>query len=141
MAKPSARVVLNRKMLRTVQIAIADGLFEVARTMIEETHAPDAPVYGEGLPRQGGALAYVGDKKVAGWGLDGRQPKKPRAYKVRGQGAITAIAGWGFPARFNEQGTINQPARPFFEPTVNRVSGHVADIMRPIVADELRKAR
>ncbi len=34
---------------------------------------------------------------------------------------ITLLAGFPFPARFNEMGTIHQPARPFFTPTLVEV--------------------
>lgn len=138
---PSTRVVLNRKAVRAVQVAIADGLFEVARTIIEVADPPDATPFGAGLVTQGGALAYVGDKKVGGWSQRGTQPKKPRAYKVRGQGAITAIAGFGFPGRFQEMGTVHHAAQPFLTPAANRTVDHAAEIMAPIVSAELRKAR
>lgn len=141
MARPSTRVVLNRNAVRTVQLAIADGLFEVGRTIIEVADPPDAQPFGQGLVTQGGALAYVGDRKVAGWSQRGTQPKKPRAVKVRGRGEIMAVAGFGFPGRFQEMGTVNHGAQPFLTPAMNRTVGHAADIMRPIVAAELRKAR
>jgi HK97 gp10 family phage protein len=136
---PSARVVLNRSKFPAVFVAVADGLFEVAKTIIEEADPPDATPFGEGLVTRGGALAYVGDKKVAGWGTDGKQPKKPRAFKVRGSGRIMAIAGFGFPARFQEFGTIKQPARPFLTPAMNRVIPRITEIMKPVVEAELRK--
>jgi len=137
---PSARVVLNRAAMRAVQVAIADGLFEVARTIVDVADPPDATPFGVGLVTQGGVLAYIGDKKVGGWSQRGTQPKKPRAVKVRGRGEIMAVAGFGFPGRFQETGTVHHAAQPFLTPAANRTVDHAAEIMAPIVAAELRKA-
>lgn len=115
--KPSAKVVLARGALSEVVLAIADGMAEAGRTIIETAHAPDSPLLpyptGEGLPKQGGVLTFVDGKKVSGWSQRGVQPKKPRAAQP-GKGATT-IVGWGFPARFVDRGTIRTPAQPFAE--------------------------
>lgn len=140
MSKPSARLVLNRAALDTVRLAVADGVLEVARTMVEDANPPDATPFGVGLVQSGGWAVYAGSKKVAGGSLDGSQPKKPRALKTPAD-AITGIAGFGFPARFEEIGTVNQPARPFFMPAVVRVKGVAADIMREIVGPALGAKR
>lgn len=136
--RPSARVVLNRAALSELHLALADGIEEVARTIIETAKPPDATPFGEGLVTEGGWLVYDGSKKVAGGSLGGNQPKKPRAFRVRGTVGITGIAGFGFPARFQETGTEHQPARPFFMPAIVRVKGVAADIMREIVAPKLK---
>jgi HK97 gp10 family phage protein len=138
---PSARVVLNRSKFPPIYVAVADGMFEVAKKMIEEANPPDATPFGEGLVTRGGALAYVGDKKVAGWSTRGQQPKKPRAFRVRGSGRIMAMAGFGFPARFQEFGTIKQSPRPFFTPAINRVIPRITRIMAPIVRAHLERMR
>jgi hypothetical protein len=135
--KPSARVVLNRSALDEVHLALADGVTEIARTIVETARPPDATPFGEGLVTQGGWLVYNGSKKVAGGSLSGNQPKKPRAFRVRGTEGIAGIAGFGFPARFQETGTVDQPARPFLMPAVVKVKGVAADIMREIVGPKL----
>lgn len=137
--KPSARVVLNRSRLNELQLAVAEGLEEVAKTIVETADPPDATPFGEGLVTRGGWLVYAGDKKVGGGSLDGTQPKKPRAFRVKGTNAITAIAGFGFPARFQEFGTVKQAAQPFFTPAVDRVAPHAAEIMASIVGPKLGK--
>ena len=128
--KVSSRVVLNRSKLDAVVLAVADGFGAVAQKVIETANPPDAASYGEGLVQRGGVLVYVGDKKVSGWGLDGRQPKKPRAFRVRGTGRqVAAVGGFGFPAAFLEFGTIRQPARPFLTPALNRTLPEVEAII------------
>ena len=138
-----SRVVLNRSRLDAVTLAIADGMFAVMKEIVDQTTTPDSPrkpwPLGEGLPKQGGALVYVNGKKVAGYGLDGKQPKVPRAAHISRTVGAVAIAGWGFPARFNEMGTVRQPARPFFTPTVDRVLPRLATIMAPITSARLNR--
>jgi hypothetical protein len=139
--RPSARVVLNRAALDELHLALAEGVEEIARTVVETAEPPDATPFGEGLVTQGGWLVYDGAKKVAGGSLEGIQPKKPRAFRVRGTEGITGIAGFGFPGRFHETVTSDQPARPFFMPAVVRVKGVAAEIMREIVGPRLARRR
>lgn len=126
--KPTARVVLNRRSVNNVRLAVADGVNAVAKTIIVEGNPPDATPWGAGLVMRGGWLTYVDDKKVAGGGTDGRQPKKPRAFRVRGRDLIQAIAGWGFPARFQQFGTTKQAANPFFTRDRDRIAPRALSI-------------
>lgn len=138
--KPSTRVVLNRSALDRVDLAVADGLLEVGRTIVEVAHPPDSPLepypIGQGLVLQGGVLVYADGKKVAGWSQRGLQPKKPRAA-VTPRGVITAIAGFGFPGRLVEGGTLDQPARPFLSPALDQTTPHIPGIMADVVGPEL----
>lgn len=127
--KRHARVRLNRKAIDGVRLALADGAHEIAKTIVREARPPDATPFGEGLVTRGGTLAYVGSKKIDGWSLDGSQPKKPRALRVRGSDAIVAVAGFGFPARFQEFGTVHHGAQPFFMPAINAVAPRAGSIM------------
>lgn len=138
--RPSSRVVLNRAALDEVQLAVAEGVEEIARTVVETAEPPDATPFGVGLATRGGWAVYAGKKKVAGGSLDGTQPKKPRAFKPSPTG-VTGIAGFGFPGRFQETGTVHQPARPWFMPAVVRVKAIAAEIMREIVGPRLRARR
>lgn len=124
----NARVKLNRKAIDGVRLAIADGAHEIARTIVMEADPPDATPYGAGLVTNGGTLVYVDGRKVDGWALDGTQPRKPRGARTP-KGAIVAVAGFGFPARFQELGTVRQPARPFLAPARDRVAARAASIM------------
>ena len=137
--KPSARVVLNRSALTEVGLALVAGVEEIARTIVETAEPPDATPFGEGLVTQGGWLVYDGSKKVAGGSLSGLQPKKPRSFRVKGTVGITAIAGFGFPARFQETGTSDQPAKPFLTPAAVRVKEVAPAIMRDTVGPRLRR--
>lgn len=131
---PSARVVLNRKAIDQVRLAIADGTSAIGKAIVTTANPPDATPFGEGLVTHGGFVTYVGAKKTAGWSMDGRQPKKPRAIRVRGTDTILTAAGFGFPARFQEFGTARQPARPFLTPARNAVEPRAAGIMRQAAA-------
>lgn len=124
----TARVVLNRRAIDGVRLALADGVFAVAKAIVKEANPPDATPYGDGLVTNGGALLYVDGKKIDGMGLDGRQPGKPRAAKS-GPGTV-AIAGYGFPGRFLEFGTVKMAAQPFFTPARDRVLPRATSIIR-----------
>jgi len=137
-------MVLNQSRLDEVTLAVADGVFEAARTIIElaAQRAPDSPYdpypAGEGLPKQGGVLVYVANKKTHGWSIRGDQPKKPRAVRDSTKAhSVVAVAGFGFPARFNELGTIRQRARPFLAPSAREVQPHIPDIVGAVTRPKL----
>ncbi len=113
----TSRVELNRQAFDEVDLALADGLFAFAKDIIATAKPPDAAPFGEGLVQGGGALAWVGKKKVDGTTIGGRQIAKPRALRLQ-DGQVTAIAGFGFPARFVELGTIDTHAKPFLTPAL-----------------------
>jgi hypothetical protein len=123
----TSRVVLNRKAFQEVSLAIADGLFAVAEEVLAVVVVPDAPPYSKGLVEGGGAIAYLGTKKVNGTTIGGGQIKKPRGVKTAG--GATAIVGFGFPARFVELGTLHSRAHPFFTPAVMQVVGSNAEVI------------
>lgn len=139
--KMNARTVLNRQALNEVGLAVADGAEEVVRSIVETANPPDATPYGEGLVTAGGWLVYHGSKKVGGGSLRGKQPKKPRALRVRGTTEITAIAGFSFPGRFQEIGTVHHAAQPFLWPAWTRVEPRLEQIMAPAVRAHLARAR
>lgn len=111
------RVETYRGFADVVRLGAADGLFEIATRIVDRAapDMPDAPPLGQGLPKQGGAVAWVGKKKVNNASLDGSQVAKPRSL-VLTEDQETAIAGFGFPARFQELGTIHQAANPTLTP-------------------------
>jgi hypothetical protein len=146
--KPSARVVLARGALDQATLAVADGLFEAGKRIIEAAgpKMPDSPYdpfpAGEGLPKQGGVLAYVGNKKVAGWSIRGPQPKKPRSARATTkEHSVVVLAGFGFPARFNEGGTINQPPRPVLTPELRAQQGGIPGVVGDIARPQINGAR
>lgn len=136
--KPSARVVFNRAALNELDLAIADGVTEVVRTVVEAADVPDAAPIGQGLVSRGGWLVYAGSKKVAGGSIDGRQPNKPRSLRVGGSHQIQGIAGFTFPGRFLETGTANMAAEPFLTPAMAATVPHAPAIMAPAVRRHLR---
>ncbi len=142
-----SRMVLNQSRVNQVTLIVADGLFEAARTIIElaAERAPDSPYEpfptGEGLPKQGGVLVYVGNKKTHGWSIRGDQPKKPKSARTATkEHSVVALAGFGFPARFSEGGTIRQPARPFLTPAANEVGPQIPAIVGQVTRPALARA-
>lgn len=107
-------------------------------TIVETAEPPDAPAYGQGLVQEGGWLVYSGTRKVGGGSLTGEQPPKPRGFKLIPD-VITGMAGFGFPARFQEVGTAHQPARPFLWPAALEVARVASSIMASIVGPRLRR--
>jgi hypothetical protein len=136
----TSRIELNRRALNEVAGAIADGVFEVGKAIIEEADPPDATPYGKGLVTQGGVLAYHGSKMIGAWSLSGDKPKKPRKVKVKTEeGNVFAIVGFGFPGRFQEGGTINHPAQPFLTPAVGGVGPRAVGILDRVVRPKLMR--
>jgi hypothetical protein len=125
--KTSTRVVTNRAALDAAWLAVADGLLAVGQAIVDEAHPPDAPPYGQGLVNRGAAGVWVNGKKVGG------EAAKPRGIRVR-EYAMVGVAGFDFPARFQELGTAHQPARPFLTPAANQVKGTSPAIIRDVVA-------
>ena len=132
--KLSARVVLNRNRLSRVRGALADGLGDVAATIVDVADPPDATPFGEGLVTTGGYYVAVDGKKIAG------NANKPRGAKVPNPG-IVALAGFGFPGRFQELGTVHQPARPFLTPAMQQIAPAAPTIMAGPVRAQLRTIR
>lgn len=114
MAKRTSRVVINRKAIDGITLAVADGAFAVAKAHNQATHPPDAPPFGRGLVEGGGALVFVNGKKVDGTTIGGRQIKKPRQLNVKDH-TVVAMSGWGFPGRIIQFGRVGVPGRPFFK--------------------------
>jgi len=138
--KRTTRVVLNRRAIEGIHLAAADGAFEVAKAVIDVARPPDAPPYGVGLLQGGGALAWAGRKKVAGTTIGGRQIVKPRAVRLADD-VIQAIAGWGFPARFVEFGTVDTRANPFFSRAASIIEGRAIGIFRKAAAYRIARLR
>ena len=111
MRKVSARTVLNRKCLDAISGGFVDGMAALGQAILERTRPPDAAPFGEGLVTTGDWGVWAGRRKAAG------TASKPRTVRLSKTG-ITLVAGYDFPGRFQELGTIHQPARPFFTPSV-----------------------
>jgi hypothetical protein len=150
-AKPrgvSAKVVLRREKLSEATRIVADGLFEAGKRVILEAAkvAPDSPYdpypTGEGLPKQGGVLAYVGNDKVNGWSIRGVQPRKPRSARIlTKQHSVTVLVGFGFPARLAETGTVDTPAHPWFSPTAARLRGQIPGWVGEVTRPKISRAK
>lgn len=145
----SAKVKLNKAALDEITRFVADGLFEAGKEIITRAaaNAPDSPYEpfpeGEGLPKQGGVLAYVGNQKVDGWSLRGVQPKKPRSARTgTKEHSVVVLAGFGFPGRFAEGGTLKTPAHPFLTPARDAVGVEgVVSIVGDVAGPKIRGAK
>lgn len=127
--KTSSRVVLNRAALTEVGLALADGMAVVAQAYIETANVPDAEPLGQGLVKSGDWGVWVEGRKVAGTAA------KPRSAKVKP--GIVALAGWGFPARLVETGTVDTRAQPFASQNAAAIESQVAGLMAPVVSARL----
>jgi hypothetical protein len=148
MAKPrgvTAKVKMRRGRLSDATKIVGEGLFEAGRVIVEQASAvaPDSPLdpypLGEGLPKQGGVLAYVGDEKVDGYSIRGPQPAKPRAARVlTNNHSVSVLVLWGFPARFVEGGTVNHGPQPFLAPTRDRLAHTIPKIVGDVTRPRLK---
>jgi hypothetical protein len=140
MARRPAKVVLNRAALAAIDLDMAVGLETLAQEVLRVADVPDQPPYGVGLVDRGGVISFVDGKRVGG---DRAVTRRPRDLMTR-KGTTVAV-GFSFPAKFQEMGTENQPARPFLTPAVMRVVGSasvVESALRTALADVLgRRAR
>lgn len=135
----SAKTVLRREKLDAATRIVADGLFEAGKEIVltAAAIAPDSPYdpypEGEGLPKQGGVLAYVVGDKVNGWSIRGPQPTKPRSARMLvKKHSVSVLIGFGFPGRFAEGGTIDTPSQPFLAPTRDSKKGRIPEIVGAI---------
>jgi hypothetical protein len=129
--KPSARVVMNREAVAAIRLGEADGLQAAAERIQALVQPPDAAPYGKGLVQGGGVVTFVDGKRVASSGKG--SPPRRDIPKVMG-----TVFGWLFPARFNELGTVRQPARPFFTPAIQEGLPDVADEVAEAIEQRLQ---
>ena len=128
-SRSQARIVLNRAFFEAVDLAAADAMFALAKTVIDAAPVPDAAPYGEGLVQGGGVIAFVAKKRVGVYSKTGENVKKPRAAKLDSAG-ITVIGGYGFPGRFIESGTTKMGPRPWLTPTLMAAVPDAGDFVR-----------
>lgn len=159
--RAQVRVQTNRKAFTAIELGIADGLFTVGKNILlrarppsdvgEETPSMVAEEKTERRPpliKNGGVIAYIDRRKVASFGLDGKEPKKPRGGNARlaahGWLRVVAFVGFGFPGRFVELGTIKMPARPFLTPAAGEeLPGAIPIIRRRVqfLLERMAKSR
>lgn len=136
-----SKMVVNRAAVDVVRLAVGDGLLSVANRILDVAVVPDATPLGLGLIEGGGAIAWVDGKKIGESRTGGRTAvKKPRALKLPKDG-IVAVAGYGFPARFVELGTVHAAPHPFLSPAVDQVAGEAPAIMAATVKPRIARAR
>jgi hypothetical protein len=125
--KISARTVVNRKALDAIRAGLVDGMEAIGQAFVGRADPPDDPTTAERIIGDYGI--WADGRKVAGTAT------KPRRTSVK-QG-VTLIAGFPFPARFNELGTIHQPARPFATPAMTETLPGAAGYIKPKVRAKL----
>lgn len=134
MRRVTARTVLNRQALNAFAAGCADGMAEIGKQVIAITRPPDATPFGEGLVTTGDWGVWAGSKKVDG------SATKPRSVRLQ-KDRITLAVGYGFPGRFQELGTIHQPARPFLTPSMLEVMPEAEAFIKPAVRKRLASVR
>jgi hypothetical protein len=116
-ASGAVRIVKNRAAFDEITLAVADGMFELAKSIVLEARVPDAEPLGQGLIEGGGVLAYAGTKRVGVASTSGTTSiRKPRGTPGLKPYAILVVGGFGFPSRFVEEGTVRTSAQPFVAP-------------------------
>jgi hypothetical protein len=109
-------------------LAVLDGLVAAGMQIIDSADVPDQPALGAGLVQRGGVAGWAYGKRVATMGDAADDVQKPRGFRTSSNG-VDVIAGFTFPARFNERGTVHQPARPFLAPAFLATAGDVPGIL------------
>jgi hypothetical protein len=133
--KINARTVANKRALDAITRGLVDGMADLGRTILHDTRPPDEPPLGKGLVATGDWGVWNGTRKVDGTAT------KPKTVRLERNGGITLIVGYGFPGRFNELGTINQPARPFLTPAVLEEIPSTEDHLKAPVRRALAEVR
>lgn len=105
---------------RQLREAVAHGFLRIGEEVLASADVPDAPPYGVGLVKRGATGAWVEGQKVGG------AADAPSEVDTSG---VVGVVGYGFPARFQEMGTVHQPARPFLTPAVMAVQPRAGDII------------
>lgn len=129
---------INRAKLNEAQEAVAEGLLRLSEAIVLEAASVvhDAPPHGTGLLDAWGYAAYVDRRKIGDGSADDTPVAKPRASRLGKQG-LSAIAGFGFPGRFEEMGTVDTPSHPFLTPAVMRIVPRAVSIIREGAARRL----
>jgi hypothetical protein len=136
--KRTKKTELNRQTLDAITRGVADGLFAMARGIVEGAEVPDLPPLTVGLIETGGALVYVDGKVVDATGIGGKAVRKPRAVKIRDlRGEVVAIGGYGFPARLVELGSIHNTPHPFLTPQLMATVSDAEGFIRAATAKRL----
>lgn len=129
----SSRTVVNRKALDAINAGYVDAFEALGQRFVEVVKPPDATPYGEGLVTTPDFGIWVNGKKVAGTAT------KPRGAKVKT--GVTLIAGEGFPGRFQEFGTVTNPAQPHVTPAMEEVIPGASAFLSEKVRARLRGVR
>jgi hypothetical protein len=120
MAKTNHRTVINRQALTALRAGFVDGMERFGQEIIARTNPPDDPATAKKIKGDWGV--WSDGRKVAGTAA------KPRGASVK-QG-VTLLAGFEFPARLQETGSVHQPARPFFSPEINGITEEIPGFMK-----------
>lgn len=144
-ANRKARVVLNRSAIDAVLLGMADGLLEIGERIIADAsaNAPRDPEIAakRGVPMMadtGHAVVYAGGKKVGG---DEGNTGKPRGMATPPGQAVLGVWFSSPLSHFAELGTVNEIARPFLLPSVNRNVGGASRTVVPAIGKRVRAAR
>lgn len=132
--KVSARTVVNKAALDAITRGFADGAAAIGQAIIERADPPDAEPFGKGLVTTGDWGVWAGTKKVDG------TASKPRTVRLQ-RDAITMVAGFGFPGRFQELGTVHHAAQPFLTPAMLEVLPDAEAYLKPAVRKALAGVR
>ncbi len=128
----TVRVVTNRQVFDKLELAVTDGLFELAKAVVFDANPPRDT--GQ-LAASGGVIAYHKGKEV---GNASTGSKKPTAKWIGSHSSSESyvVGGYAHPAAVVEFGTVTTRAQPFLTPSLMR---HVPDA-GPFISLALVKA-
>lgn len=132
--KVNVRTVLNRQALDQMRAGWVDGFEDLALEVLAYADVPDADPQDIGLVERGGWGIWADGKKVAGPG------NKPRGLRVKRYVVVMAV-GYGFPGRFQETGTVNQPPNPFVTPAFLMMATHMQKTLGAKVVKRMERLR
>lgn len=115
--------MINRRALDAIAGSFADAMGDMGQAIIDVAKPPDATPFGQGLVTSGGWGVWAGTKKVGG------EAQRPKGLRVS-RAEVTLFVGFGFPGRFQETGTVHQPARPFLTPAAVQILPQAIDYFR-----------
>lgn len=133
-SKRYTRVVYNRSVFEAIDLGLADGVARLAQAIVDTADIWDAPPYGKGLVQRGGQITFLNGRQVSG------TASRPTREWVAARGVV-AFAGYGFPGRFQELGTVNQPPRPRITPAMEQQMEYLDSHMAPAMLARLAAAR
>lgn len=157
-ARAAAKIEMNRKALDEFQLGMADGLGEMGKRVLDESHSIAAayPAVAPGTPGglrdpaaaaergakmlmdTGRVIVYLDGKNVGRLGIDVDVTSKPKGMRARKGEVSMEVAYFSKLAHLVELGTIKMPARPFLLPAAHKI---IPDARKYVIAPATHRVK